>query len=328
MKPILLHYYITNRCNARCAFCDIWQARPKADALPEHVVPNLAQARKAGCRFVDFTGGEPLLNKHLPLFLHEAKKLGFITSVTTNAILFQERAAELAGLIDLLHFSLDADTAEEHNRIRGVDSYSAVIESIPVALANRLVPDLLFTYTDVTIRFFEGVYRLARKNHLMVILDPVFTLDGKDAVSPSTHAYARKLGRRPGIYLNTAHLALRGRGGNSMTDPLCKAASSTIVILPDNMLVLPCFHHAVATVPIAGNLPAALAGPGRRDALRYQGAYPFCDGCHINCYFDPTFTCSINPLLVESVLCKAGYSVYKYLVYRRPLPRPLTSLFR
>jgi len=24
MKPLLLHYYVTYRCNARCSFCTIW----------------------------------------------------------------------------------------------------------------------------------------------------------------------------------------------------------------------------------------------------------------------------------------------------------------
>ena len=27
MKPLLLHYYVTMRCNARCSFCDIWRKK-------------------------------------------------------------------------------------------------------------------------------------------------------------------------------------------------------------------------------------------------------------------------------------------------------------
>ena len=59
---------------------------------------------------------------------------------------------------------------------------TSVLESIPLALANNLVPDLLFTYDDRNIDSFDGVYDIARRNRLMVILDPVFSLEGPDMV--------------------------------------------------------------------------------------------------------------------------------------------------
>jgi Radical SAM superfamily/4Fe-4S single cluster domain len=321
VRPLLLHYYITNRCNSRCSFCEIWRETPKSDARIGDVLANLRDAKKAGCRFVDFTGGEPLLHPELPRFLSEAKALGFITSMTTNCILFKDRAASLAGLIDLLHFSLDADTAALHDEIRGAKSFADVLESVPLALANRLVPDLLFTYTDNTIDAFKGVYELGRKNRLMVILDPVFTLDGPDLVSPRTHEKALEFAKLPGVYLNKAHLSLRKRGGNSAQKPVCKAVASTIALLPDNRLALPCFHGALVGLPINGGLIGALSGPERLEALALQGRYPMCEGCHINCYFDPSYQQSINGLFIQSMLAKARYAFTKYILYKRPLPR-------
>jgi MoaA/NifB/PqqE/SkfB family radical SAM enzyme len=320
MKPILLHYYITNRCNARCGFCDIWKETPKTDAAASNVKRNLADARRAGCRFVDFTGGEPLLHPDLPLFCAEAKRLGFVTSVTTNCIAFPQRAKELAGLIDLLHFSLDADSALLHNRLRGADSYDRVIESIPIALASRLVPDLLFTYTNENIDAFEGVYGLARRHRLMVILDPVFSLDGKDIVGRAAHSRALSYGRWQGVYLNTALLNLRFGGGNRPDSNACRAVSSTILILPDNSLALPCFHHAQKFVKIQDSLAAALEDPMRNEASREQGLYTFCKGCHINCYFDPSFTSRLNPFFTKSLGAKARYAFTKYLLYGRKFP--------
>jgi MoaA/NifB/PqqE/SkfB family radical SAM enzyme len=316
-KPILLHYIVTNRCNARCAFCTIWKDTPKADAIPDDVRANLASAREAGCKFVDFTGGEPLMNPHLPEFLACAKKLGFITSVTTNCILFKEQAPAFRGLIDLLHFSIDADTAEAHDTIRDAVSYERVIESIPVALENNLIPDLLFTYTDSNIDMFEGVYRLARSHKLMVILDPVFSLDGPDTVSAATHRKARAYAKRRGVYLNTAHLTLRAQGGNSLAHSLCRASSSTIVILPDNRLALPCFHHYLHAVPIHGDLYAALQSAQRKESLQRQGKYEFCKGCHINCYFDPSYVYLRNRLALQSLISKLRYAFTKYVVYGR-----------
>jgi MoaA/NifB/PqqE/SkfB family radical SAM enzyme len=320
MKPILLHYYITNRCNAQCVFCDIWKESPKVDADPDQVIPNLKDARKAGCTFVDFTGGEPLLNPHLPVFLSEAKRLGYTTSVTTNAILFKEMAAQLAGLIDLLHFSIDADTQELHDEIRGCRSFDKVIEAVPAARANNLVPDLLFTYTAKNIDAFDGIYDFARENRLVVILDPVFTIDGKDQLDFMVHRKATGYAKRPGVYLNKAHLRLRAAGGNSTDRPLCKAVSSTIVILANNRLALPCYHHTFESIPIAPSLTAVLNGDRRKEALLLEGTYPFCEGCHINCYFDPTFTHSMNRYFFSSLQAKTRYCYYKYLMYKSRLP--------
>lgn len=323
MKPVLLHYYITNRCNAKCTFCDIWEEKPKRDAIKENVLENLKAARKAGCKFVDFTGGEPLLHKDLPLFLKEAKKLGFITSITTNAILFPKRANELSGLIDLLHFSLDADNEEMHDKLHGVKSFNRILESIPIAKKNNLYPDLLFTYTNENIEHFSGVYELAKKNKLMVILDPLFSMDGSDLNNKATHLIAQKWAKKSGIYLNKAHLKLREKGGNSLSKPLCKAVSSTLVILPDNNLALPCYHKRNESIKI-DNLHDSLQDTRRKVAMKYEGRYPFCLGCHINCYFDPSFTFGYNSYFFLSLISKIQYSTDKYLKYGQKI----TSYFK
>lgn len=327
MKPLLLHYFITNRCNAACTFCSIWKDMPKADAGRENVLANLRGARAEGCRFVDFTGGEPLLHPDLPLFLSEAKRFGFITSVTTNCICFPQRARELNGLVDLLHFSLDADSEALHDRLRGAKSFGKVMESIPAALSNNLAPDILFTYTDENINSFDGVYDLAKRNRLMVILDPVFSLDGKDTTSRKTHAAALAYAKRRGVYLNSAHVKLRLTGGSMPGRNHCRAVSSAIVILPENRLALPCFHHAIEFIPIDSTLGQALDDPKRRDAVRNQGRYPFCEGCHINCYFDPSYCYRLSSLCLLSLHAKARYAFTKYLVYKRKFPVKLFSLY-
>ncbi|MBN1130234.1 MAG: radical SAM protein [Chitinispirillaceae bacterium] len=320
MKPILLHYYVTTRCNSRCSFCDIWKNPAMPDASLPEVSANLAAARQAGCRFVDFTGGEPLLNKRLPQFLDEAKRLGYVTSVTTNCLLFPERARELAGLVDLLHFSISGGTPEVHDRLRGTASFGSVVESIDAALRNELVPDLLFTYTSDNINDFGYAYRLAREKKLMIILDPVFNTGGEDTLPVSVHRRAAEYSKRPGVYCNRAHLTLRRRGGNSRTSPLCRAVDSTVVILPDNSLALPCFHHRIRSFPIKNNLDVILAGEARREAARMQGRYDFCERCHINCYFDPSYLHMRNLLFMQSVLSKLRYAWRKYVIYKRHFP--------
>ena len=100
MKPLLLHFYVTYRCNARCAFCDI----PDTCDIPasrelslDKAAAIVKQAKELGVRFVDFTGGEPLLYAHLPSLLKIARGLGLYTSVTTNCITYPRMAEKLKG---------------------------------------------------------------------------------------------------------------------------------------------------------------------------------------------------------------------------------------
>lgn len=315
MKPLLLHYYITNRCNSRCVFCNIWNEYPKIDAKNDEVIQNLKHAREAGCKFVDFTGGEPLLHSGLPIFLSEARKLGYITSLTTNCILFPQIAPKLSGLVDLLHFSIDADTPYLHNKIRGVPSFAAVMQSIEIALQFNLIPDLLFTYTDENIDAFEGIYQIASRKRLIVILDPVFELSGDDKVSKKTHNKALRYGRKRGVYLNRAHLRLRFLGGNKINNPCCRAVSSTIVIMPDNKLALPCYHHRKNLVSLNNNLNFMLNDSIRENFIKKQGTFNFCQGCHLNCYFDPSYTLLKNRLFLDSLFSKLKYAWAKYILY-------------
>ena len=46
-----------------------------------------------------------------------------------------------------------------------------------------------------------------------------------------------------------------------------------------------------------------------------------CEGCHINCYFDPSYQRSISGLFIQSTRAKARYAFTKYVLYKRPLPR-------
>jgi MoaA/NifB/PqqE/SkfB family radical SAM enzyme len=105
MAPLVANYYLTYRCNARCHFCDIWALEPKQEADFETIRHNLQDLRRLGVKYVDFTGGEPLLRSDVAEIFTEAKRQGFTTSMTTNTILYPKRAKEMQGLVDFLNFS-------------------------------------------------------------------------------------------------------------------------------------------------------------------------------------------------------------------------------
>lgn len=313
-KPILLHYYVTDACNARCEFCDVWNNKNPSFAKLDNVTANLRDARNAGCSFVDFTGGEPTLNPDLPKFLTEAKKLGFITSVTTNTMNFKRRAKELSGLVDLLHFSLDADTAELHDKIRGVKSFHSVIDAIEIAKKYKLTPDLLFTYTNENIDHFQGVVDIANQNKLMVILDPLFSTNGENLLKDETHRKAKAYAKQARVYLNHGHLSFRNDGSNKLDNPRCHAVDAVVVIKSNNTLAYPCYHNSVETTPIDNNLSALLRSEKREHYRKTQGKLHICESCHINCYMDPSYGYGMDKYMALSMLSKLRYGIRKYLI--------------
>ncbi len=319
LPPILLHYFITYRCNCKCTFCDIWRSddlRSNGDARLEDVCRNLMEARKLGARFVDFTGGEPLLHPQLPEMLKQAREVGFKTSVTTNCMLYPQRARELAGRVDYLHFSIDSNDPRQHDAIRRAKAFSRVSESIETAKQLGEAPDLLFTVTEENVASLLPLCELAKKRKLMLILNPVFSHRLRRELNTETLDKLESVANLPFVYLNKAFLRLRRNGGNSTDKPRCRAVTSTIVVSPNNELLLPCFHFAQRRLPIKRSLTQARESVDCKAFESGQGRFAFCEGCTLNCYFDPSFVYKLDGYFCESLAAKAKYAYYKY-VHRR-----------
>ena len=254
---------------------------------------NLLDLKRLGVKVIDFTGGEPLLHRQLPEFLALAKRLGFITTVTTNGLLYPKNAGKLRGLVDMLHFSLDSADRATHDQGRGVACYDFVLESIRVARALGERPDILFTVFRQNLADLEAVYeQITQPNGLVLILNPAFEYNAVATGERLTAAeldYLSAFGRRRGVYLNEGFVALRRDGGNHTAAPVCRAASTTLVISPHNELVLPCYHLGVDKMPINGELFSLYNSPAVQRLAALEGRLPACEGCTINCYMQPSF---------------------------------------
>ncbi len=330
LPPILLHYYITYRCNCKCCFCDIWRLSPTFDAQVAHVEANLNHARRLGARFVDFTGGEPLLHQDLPELLVKAQNRGFRTSVTTNTILYPERAKELKGKIDLLHFSLDATCASMHDHLRRAPAFEQVLISLDIARQIGETPDILFTVTPETISFLPLMVKLASSLQFILIVNPIFSPHRHHRLYEDNLRFIEKFKKYPYVYINTAFHTLRRQGGNQISKPRCRVMASTIVISPDNQLMLPCFHRRQLQIPLHNNLDEIWLHQ-RVKYLAWQGRLSVCAGCIINCYFDPSFCYKVDRLFFQSLSAKIKYAFVKYALrkyhlLRQPELRPTKAI--
>src|SRR4051812_4295118 len=131
--PVLVHFEVTMRCNAKCGFCDYWKTDPSEK---ERELASFAEAaRKFDPMLVCFTGGEPLMRRDLESLVsavNDAIQLKYITLITHGAMLTPERAKSLwdAG-VNQLSISLDY-LDERHDRARGIPKLSSkILDAVP-----------------------------------------------------------------------------------------------------------------------------------------------------------------------------------------------------
>lgn len=315
MKPILCNYYITYRCNSRCQFCNIWrdkkyQHQPDADL--KNIRENLVALKQIGIRFVDFTGGEPLLYPHLTVALKFAREMGLQSSVTTNGLRYAQFARDLKGLVNYLHFSLDSLDAAVHNQIRGVPVFEQVMQNIELARSLGERPDILFTVTATNYQETPRLQQFCAERQLILIVNPVFGYGPQRDLEITSLDYLDQFLGLPYVYINRAFHAFRRYGGNQINHPRCRAMSSTLVISPDNQLLAPCFHFQKQAFPIRGKLAEVLKSPEYLQFKIQEGTFSFCQGCAINCYLDPSFLYRLDRYFALSLVSKAKYIFDKY----------------
>lgn len=295
--PVLCNYYVTYRCNATCSFCDIWE-KPSPYITLENARENFRDLKRLGVKVIDFTGGEPLLHRDIAALLTEAHQMGFITTLTTNTLLYPKLAEKLKGKIDMLHFSLDAPDKAEHDRSRGVASFDFLMESIALARQLGERPDILFTVFEHNVHQIQRVYdEICTPNGLMLILNPVFEYNSVQTGQPLSAHTLQQLKHWAGkkkVYLNEAFIQLRKDGGNHIDKPVCRAGSTTLVISPENKLVMPCYHLGKEELPIEGKLYELYRSEKVQKLVKLEGRYPECEGCTINCYMQPSFAVELS----------------------------------
>jgi hypothetical protein len=126
-------------------------------------------------------------------------------------------------------------------------------------------------------------------------------------------------GKQKNVYLNKAFISLRKNGGNHVENPVCKAASTTIVISPENKLIVPCYHLGTKDFAINGNLLDLYKSEEVQKMVALEGRLPACEGCTINCYMQPSFAVEMNKYFWEALPSTMKYNYLKG-TWRQLLP--------
>ena len=181
--PAGVIFALTIGCNMMCVMCSQVETRQQG-STPELTLDELegvVDDLVASFRFKPFihlTGGEPLLRRDLLPLLAYIKEHGFNCSLTTNGLLLERYAGELARLgLDRIHVSIDGPP-QIHDRMRGVPgAYDRAIAGIQaLATARQARQTSRPAITINTVITSENLFRLEE-------MIPIAQAAGADSLS-------------------------------------------------------------------------------------------------------------------------------------------------
>lgn len=127
----------TTGCNLRCPFCHNWRLiiEPKGPFLSEDRALKILESRKKYVDAVVITGGEPTLQRDLPVFVRRLKEKAFAVKLDTNG--FYPQALERC-LPYLDYVAIDVKTSLEKYKLLGAKDTNGFLRSIKLLKEERV----------------------------------------------------------------------------------------------------------------------------------------------------------------------------------------------
>jgi MoaA/NifB/PqqE/SkfB family radical SAM enzyme len=303
LKPLLLAFFVTYRCNLKCCYCD-YARYNHSHKFPELNTTQTIEILKL-CRSIPaiaFSGGEPLLRDDIDLIVKTARYLGFKPiSLFTNGLLLPKHE-KILGDLDFLQISLDSLDEKIQDRIFAVKQSGLTHQLIDIItfyarqqqkrhfrinLNAVLMPEQL----DEILR----LYHFARKIDIKLTICPQLSEDGQPvpALTADQKYFAVidhliKLKAENGTVMDTSEFLLHIRDFRTFH---CYPYL-TPRIYPDGKLVGPCPVIIEKSYPLLeiGSWEKAFA------ALRtdFGDNYLCPRNCYLPCYLE-TSTLMVHP---------------------------------
>ncbi len=179
--PKVINYPITNKCNYRCAMCNVWKPEysAKPDLTPEEIKRVLSQPLFKEVEHVGLSGGEPFVRKDIVEVVtsicdavKSLKSLSIITNASMQWTL--ERAIQISELLQkrnvtfFVQVSVDG-VGEVHGKNRGVEgAFQKTMANVYKLQEVGLLNEISTTITKHNCHSLWDVYHLARSNHIYI----------------------------------------------------------------------------------------------------------------------------------------------------------------
>ena len=132
---------------------------------------------------------------------------------------------------------------DEHDRSRGVQSFTSIWESLRLAREIKQEPGIIYTVTRDSILYLPEAVDLCTNHKVKMIINPVYDFLGTQGFEPASIDHMQYFFRHPYVVLNLAQLQFLRAGGNKTNWPRCRASKATVTYLPDGKRIEPCFFN-------------------------------------------------------------------------------------
>ncbi len=202
--PGEVHWEVTNKCDRRCRTCIVSSGKPRKNELTtEQAIIVLGFLKRSGVESIFYTGGEPFMRTDFPEMLGETVRLGIQAEVISNGILLTQKTLQLLASLGVpLGISLDGDTPESNDAVRGKGAFVKALYTIKEARKLEIQVTLYITLRAGNIQAIEHFGKMAQELDCEGIHFNEVTLAGRaladKAVQPLTLADHEQLPKRIG----------------------------------------------------------------------------------------------------------------------------------
>lgn len=298
-RPFMVMFETTLHCNMKCGYCAIWQnQQPEDRAVRERVFARMEEAAEFGVFAWSMSGGEPLMNPHVPDYIERAAQLGFYTSMPTNGLALK-KYAEACVKLDQLEVSIDTLDQEKFARRRGIDGLPTILSAldyiegnlkhniiqINAAVDEDNLEDLPALAKYCTERGFllhtEAVHNVVRTTWQTE--DVEMRRDALDRVA----TYVLELKKQyKCVRFYQDYFNFYRDGGFTKKFP-CRSASHLVNMRPDGSIQFPCAFVSLHRGAPEMSLREIYESPEVREIVRQSPEmWDFCKGCKIGCPYE------------------------------------------
>jgi MoaA/NifB/PqqE/SkfB family radical SAM enzyme len=180
--PLAVGWNITYNCNLRCRYCNNWKKHVKKELETEKVMFYLEELSSLGIKFIDFSGGEPLLREDLEEIIDSCRRKGIYVSLSSNGTLVKEKIS-LVKKINKINLSLDGPP-EINDKLRGKGVYNRVIDAIRVCKREKIKTSITTVISKYNISSIPYILDIAKKYKVGVHFQPATRSFSGDCSQP------------------------------------------------------------------------------------------------------------------------------------------------
>lgn len=180
--PNIITLFLTDKCNFSCEYCYRIGIKQEGSIKYAKVIEIIEEAYVNHTLKIDFTGGEPLLDKNIVIYVKECIKRRIFPFISTNGFFLTKamlRDFEEAKL-PLIQISLDSLSKDTFNILCGCDGLETVMNNL-INCANSKIKVIMRTVLcNLNYHELENIIKFAKSLEIYkLVITPVTKIHNK-----------------------------------------------------------------------------------------------------------------------------------------------------